>query len=67
MLRGAYRFVVPSSWGDEVDSTMSTLAYLCSLSLCWLTKKPFLCFSGCSRKKIKAVSSDQYQQKVGMC
>jgi hypothetical protein len=26
------------------------------LTLCWFEKKPFLCFSRCSRKKIKGVN-----------
>ncbi|KAL6134956.1 hypothetical protein ACLB2K_067184 [Fragaria x ananassa] len=36
----------------------STLAYLCLLSLSWLKRNPFFCFSGFSRKKIKGVSID---------
>lgn len=45
-----------SFWGIWVF-VISPL-HLCLLSLCWLKKKPFLCFSGCSRKRITT--------KVGM-
>ena len=41
----------------------STLAYLCSLCLSCLKKKPFLCSSGFARRKIKGVSLDHHKGK----